>query len=182
MNFFNCGDFNKAIEYFTSALNFSKNPTLYNLLGLAYMEINEYRKSIEPLVKATELDDTNGKYFFDAGYAFYQLKVWDAAIHFLIEAYNLLEDTKKLATACVYIAICNYNVGKTARVEFFLEEAVSYDSENSSYRILLEEFKRSNPAEQPQRSKLSNKTNRFSFASHVEESLGNLFHNLFSKQ
>ena len=182
INYFNDGNFHRAIENFINALNFSKNPTLYNLLGLAYMEINDYEKSIDPLVKATELDDTNGKYFFDAGYAFYQLKVWDAAVHFLIEAYNLLEDARRLASACVYIAICNYNVGKTARVEFFLEEAVNYDTENMSYRILLEEFKRSNPDEQAQKSKFLNKINRFSIATHFEESLGNLFHNLFSKR
>jgi len=181
IHFFNEGNFQKAIEYLNQALALSKTATLYNLLGLAYCEAGEYRKALEPLVRATELDGTNGKYFFDAGYAYYQLKTWESAITYLLEAYNLLEDDKRLAMTCVYLAMCNYNVGKDARAEFFLEEAVSYDPENSSYRILLQEFRESQEEEGHPKGKSSGKLNRFSFSSRLEESLGNLFHTLFSK-
>jgi len=181
INYFNEGDFQRAIQNFTCALNFSKSPTLYNLLGLALCEAGEYKKAVPHLIRATELDETNGKYFFDAGYAFYHLKLWDSSIQHFLEAYNLIEDNKRLASNCVYIAICNYNTGKIARAEFFLEEAVNYDPENSSYQILLEEFKISLDNESPQKLRILNKINRFSIASRVEESLGNLFHTLFSK-
>ncbi len=181
INFLNEGNFQKAVQNFEEALKHSKNSNLYNLLGLAYFETGEYGKAVEPLVRATELDTTNGKYFFDAGYAYYHLKVWDAAIHYLLESYNLLEDDKRLAAACVYLAICNYNIGKTARTEFFLEESVTYDPENSSYQILLKEFRLFQQNEHPQKWKMLNKINRFSFTSRLEESLGNLFHTIFSK-
>lgn len=74
ITYFNDGDFQRAIQNFAAALNFSKSPTLYNLLGLALCETGEYKKAAQHLVRATELADTNGKYFFDAGYAFYQLE------------------------------------------------------------------------------------------------------------
>ena len=178
---FNEGNYQEAIQNFLGALKHSKNSNLYNLLGLAYCEIQDYRKAIEPLVRATELDRGNGKYFYDTGYAYYQLKLWDPAVQYFLEAYSLLEDEKRLAATCVYIAICNYNIGKSARAEFFLEEAVAYDPENASYKILLDEFKLSHEGEAPQKMKTLNKISRFSFTSRLEESLGNLFHNLFSK-
>jgi len=178
---FNEGNYQEAIQNFLGALKHAKNANLYNLLGLTYCEIQDYRKAIEPLVRATELDRTNGKYFYDTGYAYYQLKLWDPAVQYFLEAYNLLDDEKRLAATCVYIAICNYNIGKSARAEFFLEEAVAYDPENASYKILLDEFKLSQEGETPPKMKTLNKISRFSFTSRLEESLGNLFHNLFSK-
>lgn len=179
--FFNQGNYKKAIECFENSLRLSKSPSLYNLLGLAYCETGEYRKALDPLVKATEMDEGNGKYFFDAGYAFYQLKAWDPALSYLVEAYNLLDDPKRLASTCVYIAICCYNLGKTTRAEFFLEEAVNYEPENTSYRILLEEFRYSSNEGIPQKWRVLNRINRFSFTSRLEESLGNLFRSIFSK-
>jgi molecular chaperone DnaJ len=181
INYFNEGNFQKAIKHFNEALKYSKASTLYNLLGLAYCETHEYRKALQPLVRATELDNTNGKYFFDAGYAYYQLKIWDSAINYLLEAYNLLEDESRLAITCVYLAICNYNIGKTARAEFFLEEAVTYDPENTSYQILLDEFRSTQEGDHHPKWKSAQKIDRFSFTSRLEESLGNLFHTLFSK-
>jgi len=181
MTFLNEGNYDKAIRNFENALEHSKSPILYNLLGLAHCEISNFKKAVEPLVKATELDKENGKYSFDAGYAFFKLKLWDTAIHYLIKAYNLQEDDKRVATSSIYIAICNYNIGKTARAEFFLEEAVNHDPENSSYRVLFDEFKLSQETESPQRWKILNKINRFSFASRFEESIGNLIHSMFSK-
>jgi len=181
INNYNEGNFQKAIGYFQQALAISKTPTLYNLLGLAYCETGEFHKALQPLVRATELDSTNGKYFFDVGYTYYQLKIWESAITYLLEAYNLIEDEKRLAICCIYLAICNYNIGKTARSEFFLEEAVSYDPENSSYRILLAEFRESQGEDSTTKGKNLNRLNRFTFTSRLEESLGNLFHTLFSK-
>jgi len=178
---FNVGNFTNAILYFEQALKFSKNPTLYNLLGLAYCEIGEYRKAADPLVRATELDEANGKYFFDAGYTFYNLKLWENAVHFFLEAYNLLKEQKRLAATCVYCAICNYNLGKIARAEFFLEEAVSYEPENSSYRILLDEFRVSQKEESPQKLRFLSRAGRFAFTSRLEESLGGILHTLFTK-
>jgi len=179
--FFNQGNYKKAIKYFENSLKISKSPSLYNLLGLAYCETGEYRKALDPLVKATELDEGNGKYFLDAGYAFYQLKAWDLSISYLIEAYNILDNPRRLAATCVYLAICNYNIGKSARAEFFLEEAINYDPENPSYRILLEEFRNSSNEGMPQKWRVLNRINRFSFASRLEESLGNLFRSIFTK-
>jgi tetratricopeptide (TPR) repeat protein len=181
ITFFNEGNYQEAIHYFLDALKQSEHSSLFNLLGLAYIETGDFRTALDPLIKATELDNTNGKYFFDAGYAFYQLKMWDMAINNFLEAYNLLEENKKLAATCVYVAMCNNNIGKLARTEFFLEEAVNYDPENRSYRILLEEFRNSQENESLHKRSSFNKLNRFSFASHLEESLGNLFHSLFSK-
>jgi molecular chaperone DnaJ len=178
---FNEGDFERAILHFEQALRFAKTPQMHNLLGLAYCEAGDYRAAVEHLVKATELDDQNGKYFFDAGYALYNLKLWEQAVNYLLEAYNLLKDEKRLAATCVYCAICNYNMGKIPRAEFFLEQAVEYDPENSSYRILLDEFRLSQKEESPQKLKFLNKINRFSFTTRLEESLGNLFHTLFTK-
>ena len=178
---FNEGDFERAILHFEMALQFAKTPSMYNLLGLAYCEAGDYRTAVEHLVRATELDDQNGKYFFDAGHALYNLKLWDQAVTFLLEAYNLLKDEKRLAATCVYCAICNYNMGKTPRAEFFLEQAVEYEPENSSYRILLDEFRLSQKEESPQKLKFLNRINRFSFTTRLEESLGNLFHTLFTK-
>ncbi len=181
IKFFNQGNYKKAIRAFEEALKYSKAASLYNLLGLAYCETGNYRKAIDPLVKATEIDDTNGKYFFDAAYAFYQIKIWDLAIQFFLEAYNNLDDNKKLATTCVYLALCSYNIGKPARVEFFLEEATHYDPENRSYQILLEEFRLSQGEGTFHRKRFLNKLTRFSIASKLEDSLGNLFHTIFSK-
>jgi molecular chaperone DnaJ len=178
---FNEGDFERAILHFEQALRHAKTPTMYNLLGLAYCEAGEYRTAVEHLVRATELDDQNGKYFFDAGHAFYNLKLWEQAVTFLLEAYNLLKDERRLAATCVYCAICNYNMGKIPRAEFFLEQAVEYEPENSSYRILLDEFRLSQKEESPQKLRFFNKINRFSFTTRLEESLGNLFHTLFTK-
>jgi len=179
--FYNEGKYKPAIQSFETALHYSKSPTLYNLLGLALCEGGEYRKAVDSLVQATKLDEENGKYYFDAGYAFYHLKLWDAAIQYLLDAYNLLGDSKRLGTACVYIAVCNYNIGKSARAEFFLEEAVNFDPENSSYRILLEEFKHALESDSQPKLRILNKINRFSFASRLEDSIGNLFKTIFSK-
>ena len=181
INLFNEGKYKKAIKCFSDALAYSKSASLYNLLGLAYCEVGDYKNAIDPLVKATELEENNGKYFFDAGYAFYQLKIWELAIQFFLEAYNNLEDTKRLATTCVYLALCSYNIGKLARTEFFLEEAVNFDPENQSYRVLLHEFTESQIGGSSLKRRFLNKINRFSFASKLEDSLGNLFHTLFSK-
>ena len=183
IQYFNKGSYKKAIKCFEEALIISKSASLYNLLGLAYCEIGEFKKAIDPLVKATELEDTNGKYFFDAGYAFYQLKIWELAIQFFLEAYNNLQDKKRLASTCIYLALCSYNLGKPARVEFFLEEAVQYDPENRSYALLLEEFRESskNKGSSFLRKRILGKITRFSIASKIEDSLGNLFHTLFSK-
>lgn len=181
ITYFNEGNFQKAIKNFNNALKHSKNPTLYNLLGLAYCESGEYKKALEPLILATELDEENGKYFLDAGYAFYLLKLWDKALHYLIEAYNLLRDRKRLGACCVFIAICNFHMEKNTRAEFFLEEAVTYDPENRSYHILLEEFRVAQESTSSHKWKILNKINRFSFASRLEESIGNLFHTIFPK-
>jgi len=181
INFFNEGKYKKAVKCFIEALSYSKSASLFNLLGLAYCETGDYKSAIDPLVKATELDENNGKYFFDAAYAFYQLKIWELAIQFFLEAYNNLEDNKRLATTCVYLALCSYNIGKLARTEFFLEEAVNYDPENQSYRMLLQEFAESQIGNSSFKRKFLNKIARFSFASKLEDSLGNLFHTLFSK-
>ena len=181
INYFNEGKYKKAIKSFSEALRYSKSASLYNLLGLAFCETGDYKNAIDPLVKATELEENNGKYFFDAGYAFYQLKIWELAIQFFLEAYNNLEDSKRLATTCVYLALCSYNIGKLARTEFFLEEAVNYDPENQSYRMLLQEFAESQIGSSSLKRKFLSRINRFSFASKLEDSLGNLFHTLFSK-
>ena len=173
---FNEGNFTKAIKFFEDALQQSQTPTLYNLLGLAYCEIGEYRNALEPLIKAIELDEENGKYYFDAGYALYKLSLWDKAIDYLIDAYNLLKEKKRLGACCVFIAICNYHMDRKSRAEFFLEEAVNYDPENKSYTMLLDEFRMSPENGQSQRWKT-----KFSFASKLEDSLGNLFHTIFTK-
>jgi tetratricopeptide (TPR) repeat protein len=178
---FNEGDFDRAILHFEQALRHAKTPTMYNLLGLAYCEVGDYRTAVEHLVRATELDDQNGKYFFDAGHAFYNLKMWEQAVTFLLEAYNLLKDEKRLAATCVYCAICNYNMGKIPRAEFFLEQAVEYEPENASYRILLDEFRLSQKEESAHKPKFLSRINRFSFTTRLEESLGNLMHTLFTK-
>ena len=179
--YFNEGRYKKAIEYFEEAVEKSSSPTLYNLLGLAYCETGDYRKAAPVLTKATELDPENGKYFLDAGFCFFRLKLWDKAIVYLLEAYNLLDDTRRLATACIYLAISNYNIGKTTRAEFFLEEAVTYEPENPSYRLLLEEFKITQKAGKPQKWKILGRIQRFSFASHIEDSIGNLFKTFFGR-
>ena len=173
---FNEGNFQKAIKNFQGALKHSENPTLYNLLGLAYSEIGEYKKAVEPLVKATHLDDENGKYYLDAGHALYKLGMWKQAIDFLIDSYNLLKDAKRLGACCVFLAICNYHLERCSRAEFFLEEAVNYDRDNRSYRVLLEEFRASQ--ENPSAGRWKH---RFAFTSKLEDSLGNLFHTIFSK-
>lgn len=178
---FNEGDYNRAIVHFEQALRHAKTPAMHNLLGLAYCEVGEYRTAAEHLVRATELDDQNGKYFFDAGHAFYNLRMWEQAVTFLLEAYNLLKDERRLAATCVYCAICNYNIGKLPRAEFFLEQAVEYEPENASYRILLDEFKLSQKEESAHKSKFLSRINRFSFTTRLEESLGNLMHTLFTK-
>ena len=177
---YNEGKFKKAIHNFELALRHSKSPTLYNLLGLALCEEGDYSRAVPALVEATKLDEENGKYFFDAGYAFYQLKMWEAAIQYLLDAYNLLGDGKRLGSACIYIAVCNYNIGKEARAEFFLEEAVSYDPENASYRILLQEYKNAQENGSSPKLKLIKGLARFSFTSRLEDSIGNLFKTMFS--
>lgn len=181
INYYNDGNFKRAIKSFKDALNYSPTPALYNLLGLTYCEVNEYQNAIKPLVMATELDMENGKYFFDAGYAFYRLKIWESAISYLLEAYTYLKDQKKLASTCVFIAICNYQLGKVARTEFFLEEACAHDPENQSYQILLDEIRYSQENSSPMKLRILNKINRFSFASRLEDSLSNLFRSIFSK-
>ncbi len=181
IKYFNEGNYKKAIKSFENALKISKAASLYNLLGLAYCEAGNYKKAIDPLVKATELDDSNGKYFFDAGYAFYKIKIWDLAIQFFLEAYNNLNDNKKLASTCVYLALCSYNLGKSARVEFFLEEATHYDPENRSYQLLLEEFKQTQNEGGLYKKRFFNRLTRFSIATKLEDSLGNLFHTIFFK-
>ena len=173
---FNEGNYKKAIKNFQEALKHSQSPTLYNLLGLAFCEICDYRQAVEPLVKATQLDEENGKYYLDAGLALYEMGMWEKAIDFLIDSYNLLKETRRLAACCVFLAICNYHLQRYSRTEFFLEEAVNYDRENKSYRILLEEF--THFQENPSSGKWRH---RFTFTSKLEDSLGNLFHTLFSK-
>lgn len=179
--FYNEGNYQNAIFNFEKALNISKSPSLYNLLGLAYIEQGEFKKAVDPLVTATKLDEENGKYYFDAGYAFYRLKMWNAAIQYFLDAYDMLKDNKRLGAACIYIAICSYNIGKSTRAEFFLEEAVNYDPENGSYRVLLQEFRQSQEAGSSQRARIINKINRFAFSSRLEESIGNIFKSMFSK-
>jgi len=181
ITFFNEGRYVDAIDNFERALHYSQSPALYNLLGLAFCGGGEYREAVPHLVEATKRDDGNGKYFFDAGYAFYQLKMWDAAIQYLLDAYNLIEDDKRLGAVCIYLAICNYYVGKSARAEFFLEEATNYDPENTTYRLLLEEFRRSMEEGTALKSKILNKFNRFAFTSGLEDSIGNLFKTIFTK-
>jgi tetratricopeptide (TPR) repeat protein len=181
VTFFNEGRYGDAIDNFERALHYSQSPALFNLLGLAFCGGGEYRKAVAPLVEATKRDDGNGKYFFDAGYAFYQLKMWDAAIQHLLDAYNLMEDDRRLGAVCVYLAICNYHVGKSARAEFFLEEATNYDPENTTYRLLLEEFRRSQEEGTALKSRILSKFNRFAFTSGLEDSLGNIFKTIFTK-
>ena len=181
VTFFNEGKYADAIDNFQRALHYAQNPALYNLLGLAYMQGGEYRKAIPHLVEATKREDDNGKYFFDAGYAFYQLKMWDAAIQYLLDAYNMIEDDYRLGAVCIYLAICNYYVGKSARSEFFLEEAVNYNPENTTYRLLLEEFRRSQEEGTALKSRILNKFNRFAFTSGLEDSIGNIFKTIFTK-
>lgn len=178
---YNRGAYNRAVRCFEQALGVTRNAALYNLLGLALCEAGELAKALDPLIQATRMDEENGKYYFDAGYACYRLKLWDQAIQLLLDAYNFLRDRKRLGATCVYLAICNYNLHKTARAEFFLEEAVSYDPDNSSYRVLLEEFKTSMELRSPPRLRMLHKLQRFSFASHLEDSIGNLFKNIFSR-
>jgi hypothetical protein len=107
--------------------------------------------------------------------------MWDAAIQYFLDAYNLIEDDKRLAAVCVYLAICNYSVGKSARAEFFLEEATNYDPENSTYRLLLAEYRRSQEEGTALKSKIIGKFNRFAFTSGLEDSIGNLFKTIFTK-
>ena len=181
ITFFNEGKYAEAIDNFERALQYGQGPSLYNLLGLAYLQGGEYRKAIPHLVEATKREDDNGKYFFDAGYAFYQLKMWDAAIQYLLDAYNLIQDDFRLGAVCIYLAICNYYVEKSARAEFFLEEAVNYNPENTTYRLLLEEFKRSQEEGTALKSRILNKFNRFTFTSGLEDSIGNIFKTIFTK-
>ena len=181
ITFFNEGKYSDAIDNFERALHYAQSPSLYNLLGLAYLQSGEYRKAVSHLVEATKREEDNGKYFFDAGYAFYQLKTWDAAIQYLLDAYNLIQDDYRLGAVCIYLAICNYYVGRSARAEFFLEEAVNYNPENTTYRLLLEEFKRSQEEGTALKSRLLNKFNRFTFTSGLEDSIGNLFKTIFTK-
>jgi molecular chaperone DnaJ len=176
ITFFNEGSYTKAIKNFHSALQHSQNPTLYNLLGLAYCEIGEFKNAVEPLIKAIELDEENGKYYLDAGYALYKLKLWDKAIDYLIDAYNFIRESKRLGACCIFLAICNYHMDRNSRAEFFLEEAVNYDPENGSYKMLLEEFRTSPENGHSPRWKM-----KFSFAHKLEDSLGNLFHTIFTK-
>ncbi len=181
ITFFNEGKYADAIDNFERALHHAQNPALYNLLGLAYLQGGEYRKAIPHLVEAAKREDDNGKYFFDAGYAFYQLKMWDAAIQYLLDAYNLIQDDFRLGAVCIYLAICNYYVERSARAEFFLEEAVNYNPENTTYRLLLEEFKRSQEEGTALKSRILNKFNRFAFTSGLEDSIGNIFKTIFTK-
>ncbi len=181
ITFFNEGKYADAIDNFERALHHAQNPALYNLLGLAYLQEGEYRKAIPHLVEAAKREDDNGKYFFDAGYAFYQLKMWDAAIQYLLDAYNLIQDDFRLGAVCIYLAICNYYVERSARAEFFLEEAVNYNPENTTYRLLLEEFKRSQEEGTALKSRILNKFNRFVFTSGLEDSIGNIFKTIFTK-
>lgn len=176
IGFFNAGNFKGAIKQFENALKRSESPMLFNLLGLAHCETGDYKRAVEPLVKATQLDEENGKYYLDAGHALYKLGLWEKAIDLLIDSYNLLREDRRLGACCVFLAICNYRLNRHSRTEFFLEEAVNYDPENGSYRILLDEFKffLENPSSERWK-------HRFTFTSRLEDSLGNLFHTIFSK-
>jgi molecular chaperone DnaJ len=176
ISLFNAGNFKGAIKQFENALKSSESPMLYNLLGLAFCETGDYKRAVEPLVKATQLDEENGKYCLDAGHALYKLGLWEKAIDLLIDSYNFLKENRRLGVCCVFLAICNYHLNRHSRTEFFLEEAVNYDPDNGSYRILLNEFK--GFLENP----LSGRwKHRFTFTSKLEDSLGNLFHTIFSK-
>jgi tetratricopeptide (TPR) repeat protein len=176
ISLFNAGNFKGAIKQFENALKRSESPMLYNLLGLACCETGDYKRAVEPLIKATQLDEENGKYYLDAGHALYKLGLWEKAIDLLIDSYNLLKEDRRLGGCCVFLAICNYHLSRYSRTEFFLEEAVNYDPDNPSYRVLLDEFRGflGNPSS-------GRWKHRFTFTSRLEDSLGNLFHTIFSK-
>jgi molecular chaperone DnaJ len=178
---YNQGKHKRAIQQFELALTHTDSAPIHNLLGLAYAETGNHRLAVESLARAVQLDEENGKYHFDLGYAHYQLKMWNEAIQSLLDAYNFLRDRRRIAITCVYLAVCSYNIHKEARAEFFLEEAVNNDPENSSYRILLEEFRNSTEIGSTPKVKMLNKLQRFSFSAQLEDSIGNIFKTMFTK-
>jgi molecular chaperone DnaJ len=181
LQLYNQGKYKRAIQQFEQALTHTSSAAIHNLLGLAYAETGNYRMAVESLVEATRQDEENGKYHFDLGYAYYQLKKWEAAIQSLLDAYNFQRDTKRLAITCVYLAVCSYHLRKEARAEFFLEEAVNYDPDNRSYRILLDEFRSAMQDGRNPKVKILNRLQRFSFSTQLEDSIGNLFKGMFTR-
>ena len=69
--FFNKGEYSKAINEFNTSLNtYRDNPLIYANLGLSYANLEQYDKAIEFLDKALELDIK-------------QAQVWDAKVNLL---------------------------------------------------------------------------------------------------
>ena len=69
--FFNRGDYSKAITEFNNSLKtYKDNPLIYANLGLSYANLEQYDKAIEFLDKALELDINQGQ-------------IWDAKVSLL---------------------------------------------------------------------------------------------------
>lgn len=69
--FFNKGDYNKAITEFNNSLKtYKDNPLIYANLGLSYANLEQYNKAFEFLDKALKLDIN-------------QAQVWDAKVRLL---------------------------------------------------------------------------------------------------
>jgi len=89
-------DFNKAIEYYTKAIEVDPdNAEYYCNRGVSYNWLKEYEKAIEDKSKAIELDPDNAEYYYSRGVSYGWLKEYEKAIEDKSSAIRLEPDDAK---------------------------------------------------------------------------------------
>jgi tetratricopeptide (TPR) repeat protein len=89
-NYFNFQkDYNKAIQYFTKAIELELSDAAYYYRGISYYELKEYAKAIEDLTKAIKLKLNDAEYYFSRGISYRGFKDYKKAIEDLTKAIEL---------------------------------------------------------------------------------------------
>lgn len=86
-----------ALQYYSKAISFDKNPRYYNNRGCLYHKMENLETAIEDYSKAIMLNTNNGEYYYNRGGAYYAMKRNNEAKRDLERASQLgIKDAEKM--------------------------------------------------------------------------------------
>ena len=96
--------------------------------SLIYLELEEFKKSIEDLTSALGVNGKNPTIYYRRGLAFYKNKEYEKAIQDLEKSLKLLPSKNIQADIFYHIGIANSNLEKYAEAIEPLTRAINLDS------------------------------------------------------
>jgi len=135
IEFYNQGNYDKALEYFIRALNLAPgNNVCHSNIGNCYFQKQEYDKAISYFRRAVELNQSDMISFHQLGNCYLQKKDF----HNALKVFNDILKIEPSAQTFNYIGSCHFSLGSYDKAVEFFRKAVELDPGMKAYNDNLQ--------------------------------------------